>query len=251
LIRRDDGRYYQRFHFSGHFYVDRIDFHRYPFHMVRIPVTVELADSFASLPDLRLTLTIDREFSGIGAYIDITGYETESFKLKEQIHQYATNMGNPMATEKVLRVPQATIEVSYRKSANSAFLSLLLPLAAVMTLALFAPSLSSAAWDVRVGIPPTALLTLIFLQQGYREKLPELPYISFLDTVYNICYLINIVLFGLFLWSSNEIHDGEDQDRLALTERIRRIDRRFQLGLTLFLLLGVAGNWLAITLRHT
>ena len=250
VLVQNDGRYYQRFHFAGQFYVDRIDFRLYPFHTIRLPVVFELADSFAALDGQPVMLSVDREYSGIGAYIDITGYETKGYRLKTQVHEYATTMGIPMAGEKVARVPQAVIEVSYNKSANSTFLSLLLPLATVMTLTLFSPSLSCAAWDVRVGIPPTALLTLIFLQQGYREKLPELPYVTFLDTIYNICYLTNIILFGLFLWSSNEIHAGADQDRSALAARIERIDQRFQIGLSLFLLLGVALNWLAISMHH-
>jgi hypothetical protein len=250
VLHLPDGRHYQRFRFSGHFYVDYVDFHRYPFQTIRIPMIFEIADSFAGLSDGALDLMIDRESSGIGAYIDITGYETTGYQINTRIHEYASNMGNPMAKERTVRVPQATIEISYRKSANATFLGLLLPLVTVMTLTLFSPSLSSAAWDVRVGIPPMALLTLIFLQQGYREKLPELPYVTFLDTIYNACYLVNIILFGLFLWASNEIQGAKEQDQAAVSARLERIDWRFQIGLTLFMLIAIAANWLAISTRH-
>lgn len=250
VVREADGRYYQRFHYSGHFYVEHLDLHRYPFQTIGIPLIFELADSLPSLLNLPLTLEIDREQSGIGSYIDITGYETQGYRLTSHIHEYASTMGNPLAKGDRLRVPQARIVVSYKKSFNATFMSLLLPLITVMTLTLFSPSLSSSAWDVRVGIPPTALLTLIFLQQGYRDKLPELPYVSFLDTLYNACYVVNIVLFGLFLWSSNEIHEATEADRSEVVARIERIDRRFQIGLTVFLLLAVAANWWVISVRH-
>lgn len=250
LVRLPDGHYYQRFHYSGHFYADRLDFHRFPFQTIRLPLIFELADTLPKFIDVPLTLTMDREGSGIGAYIDITGYQTDGYALSTQLHEYASNMGNPMAAGTKLQVPQARIDVRYQKSPNSTFLSLLLPLITVMTLTLFSPSLSSFAWDVRVGIPPMALLTLIFLQQGYRATIPELPYVSFLDTVYNICYLTNIILFGLFLWSSNELHAASDEDAAAVRARIDRIDRRFQIGLTLFALLGTLANWIAISLRH-
>ena len=250
ILRLADGRYYQRFRFSGHFYVDHIDFHLYPFQTIRIPMIFEVGDLHSALSDAPLSLSIDREHSGVGAYIDIMGYETKGYQLRSLVHEYGTSMGNPIAVGKTSRVPQTRIEINYRKSANTSFLKLLLPLLTVMTLTLFSPSLSSSAWDVRVGIPPTALLTMIFLQQAYQEKLPELPYVSFLDTVYNVCYIVNIVLFGLFLWSSNEIQDASEQDKPALCARIEKIDHRFQIGLSVFLFLAIMANWLVLSMRH-
>ena len=40
--------------------------------------------------------------------------------------------------------------------------------------------------DARAGIPVTVLLTLVFLQQTYRDELPQLPFLTFLDQVYVI-----------------------------------------------------------------
>ena len=241
-----DGRYYQRFKFSGHFYVDNLDYRKYPFQTIKIPLVFELDDSkLASADGTRPGLVMDRVGSGVGSYIDMGGYTTKGFELKELVHEYSTSMGG---VGKTLSIPQARIEVAYYKSTYATFLKLMLPLITIMTLALFAPSLSSSGWDVRVGIPPTALLTLIFLQQTYEQNLPELPYITFMDSIYNVCYVVNLVLFGLFLWGSNELHEASDENRASVISHVDKIDERFQIGLTLLLILAIILNWFTINL---
>jgi hypothetical protein len=54
--------------------------------------------------------------------------------------------------------------------------------------------------EFRLEIPIAVLLTLIFLQDGYRSELPNLPYLTFLDSIYVIAYLTSIVSFGLVLY---------------------------------------------------
>jgi hypothetical protein len=110
--------------------------------------------------------------------------------------------------------------------------------------------LSASLWDVRLGIPPMALLALIFLQQGYKENLPELPYATYLDLVYNQCYVVNLTLFGLFLWGSNRLHQTSEKERPAVISQIDRVDHRFQVGLTLALGLLAAINWLIMVAHH-
>jgi hypothetical protein len=146
-----------------------------------------------------------------------------------------------------VRLPQVDFLVSYQQSPNAALLTLILPLTVVMALVLFSPSLSSSLWDVRLGIPPTALLTLIFLQQSYKEKLPNLPYATFLDLVYNVCYFVNLILFALFLWASNRLHETTEQSRPSVIARIDILDRYVQMGLVLLLVSMIAWHWFRLT----
>jgi hypothetical protein len=142
-----------------------------------------------------------------------------------------------------MRLPQVNFLVSYQQSPNAALLTLILPLTVVMALVLFSPSLSSSLWDVRLGIPPTALLTLIFLQQSYKEKLPNLPYATFLDLIYNVCYFVNLILFALFLWASNRLHETTEKTRPRVITRIDVLDRYVQIGLVLLLISMIAWHW--------
>jgi len=108
---------------------------------------------------------------------------------------------------------------------------------------LLAPNLAGSLWDVRIALPSTALLTLIFLQQGYRTQLPSLPYLTFLDQVYTLCYGTSLAIFSLFVWSSNRLDRASESERPAVIEHINRIDLRFQIALTLALLTLTCLSW--------
>ena len=109
-------------------------------------------------------------------------------------------------------------------------------------MALVSPSLPGSMGDVRLAIPTTILLTLIFLQIGAKADLPSLSYITYLDWLYIFAYAVSAALFGLFCWSTNLFVRVEAQGEGALAlQRIKRFDRLFQVisiaGLLLFLAL--------------
>ena len=243
-----DGRFYQKYRFSGYFNATGVDYHKYPFQTLSLPISVELSEAVSVINQQAMPLRPDRLQSGIGDYIGVSGYVFEGLEILSGLHTYPSLLG----LESLSGSPQKSqvrFKVAYRKSPNTTFLKLLMPLVTVMTLTLFAPSLSATGWDVRVGIPPTALLSLIFLQQGYHDQIPELSYLTYLDTIYNVCYLVNLVLFGLFLWGSNEYHSAPESERARVTEHIADVDRRFQLGLAIFVLVLLLVNWFSISIR--
>ena len=247
-LRNTDGSSLQSFRFDGHFYANDLDFHEFPFQQITLPLVFELNNDNPQNSPPSLFLSPDLQNSGVGAYIGILGYKTMAFDIRAYQHQYATNFGLEGRAPKQAR--QLAFEVTYRQSVNAALLALFLPLIVVMALVLFSPLLSAALWDVRLGIPPTALLALIFLQQGYKAELPELPYATYLDMAYNICFVINLILFGLFLWGSNQLHHATEKGRAATIARVNRLDAQFQVGLTLLLIIVLAVDWYIVDTLH-
>ena len=248
-LRLSDGRSYQAFRFSGHFYVNDLDFHRFPFQTVRLPLVLELYELGTEPERPVLNLLPDRTASGVASYVSVVGYRTVGFHIASGVREYATDFGLGGVDSRAHRTRQVSFVVSYQRSVNSALLTLFLPLIVLMALVLFSPMLSASLWDVRLGIPPMALLTLIFLQQGYRDKLPELPYITFMDVIYNLCYFVNLILFALFLWGSNRLHLASEEERPDVVRSLDVIDRRFQLGLSLAIILLALVNWFVIASR--
>lgn len=246
-IPMPDGRLYQKFRFSAHFYVNELDFRLYPFQTIRLPVVVELTNEKLKGEGPTLGITLDETHSGLGDYADLGGYLTRGYDFKAYLHEYKTSLGEPASSSGPRRLPQARMEVSYQKAPTAMLLKVILPLITIMALALFSPSISPSGWDVRVGIPPMAILTLMFLQQTYQTWMPELPYITFLDTVYNMCYLANLVLFRVFLWGTSEYCSASETDKPAVVERITRIDRYFQWGITTVVMVIIAMNWYALS----
>lgn len=237
-----DGRYYQRYRFSGHFYVDELDFRKFPFQTISLPVVVEIRAQRLHRDASPVQLAIDKESSGIGSYIDVSGYETKGYSVEGATEHFMSRMGNPMADEKGA-ISELRLSVHYQKSLNSTFLKLILPLITVMLLTLFSPSIAPLGWEVRVGIPSTSLLTLIFLQQTYQANIPDFHYLTFLDSIYNLCYMIDLILFALFLWGAKIYHAADERDHKLVTAYVENIDHRFQVGLTILLLLGVFTDW--------
>jgi len=242
-----DGRLYQKFRFSGHFYVNELDFRLYPFQTLKLPLVVELTNEKLKGEGPALGVTLDKVHSGLGDYVDLGGYQTRGHEFRACLHEYKTSFGEPAATSGPRRLPQARMEIAYQKAPTAMWLKVLLPLITVMVLALFAPDISASGWDVRLGIPPMAILTLMFLQQTYQTWMPELPYITFLDTVYNLCYLANLVLFRLFLWGTNEYCAASEEDKPAVVARINRVDLYFQVGITAVIAFTIAANWFTLS----
>ena len=110
-----------------------------------------------------------------------------------------------------------------------------MPLLVVIGIVIASPSLPGSLGDVRLAIPTTALLTLIFLQQSYRADLPALSYTTFLDMLYIYAYLVSIAFFLLFCWGTvyynyaGEGNAGEGGELLA-AQHINRVDWKFQLA---------------------
>ncbi len=138
---------------------------------------------------------------------------------------------------------QVRLEIEYKKSAFASIQQLILPLLVVMLITLVAPTLAASLWDVRIAIPSTALLTLVFLQQSYRQTLPFLPYITYLDQIYAVCYIVTFSLFCLFVWASNKIDTATEEERPAIIARLNDVDFYFQVACIAFLALSITLNW--------
>jgi hypothetical protein len=106
----------------------------------------------------------------------------------------------------------------------------ILPFLLVLCLVLLAPSLEGSLGDARLAIPPTSLLTLVFLQQTYKAEMPPTAYLTFLDVLYAYGYALSVGLFVLFLWGSNQLEAADDGQRERLMRRINRVDLRCQIG---------------------
>lgn len=251
-IRLPNGNFYQNFRYSGHFYANDLNFRKFPFQTLRLAQTFELNSEDESLNSRHIRLISDASESGTGEYIDIMGYITQGSEIKTFVHNYGTGFGLVDSDgETTKKFSQIRFEVIYKKSITSSILELFLPLVTVMALVMFAPMLSSSLWDVRLGLPPTVLLTLIFLQQGYKAELPDLPYVTFLDALYNLCYLTTLILFGLFVWGSNKLDEASELERPAVIAYINTIDLRFQVCLTVALIGIGTLNWFVVSARAT
>ncbi len=232
------GGYYQRFRFSAIFYIPDLDLRRSPFENLVLPVILEVKPIVFSRQRGNAILVPERSSrdSLLGEYAPINGYAIESVRLVTSDHSYGTSWGREAGD---LEYSQLAMEVGIRGDLFSSFVTWILPLLIVMTIVLLGPSLGGSLGDVRLAIPSTALLTLIFLQQHYKGGLPPLNYLTFLDCLYAYSYLASLAIFILFVWGTNVYADAPEWDKSSALQRINRVDRILQVvAIVGFLLVG-------------
>jgi hypothetical protein len=229
-VKLDDGRFYQLFRFSGHFYMNDLMLAGFPFYDMNLPIILETRPDALSCyeggpPCVSLVPEDTTSESLIGQFADINGYNKAGTIVEPFTHQYNTNfgIGKPSA------FPAIDFGIVYKTNFFSAFGQYILPLLVVIGIVIASPSLPGSLGDVRLAIPTTALLTLIFLQQTYRADLPALSYTTLLDLLYIYAYLISFAFFLLFCWSTFYFNEAAEGDQCLAEKRIGSIDWKFQL----------------------
>jgi hypothetical protein len=224
--RLGDGSRYQLFRFSARFYIDAIDERHSPFETVVLPVVVETRPEAFALSRAAVRLRpADTASPLTGDYSELAGYSLKRNWIVEG--QNAYEMIGPRQDEVY---SQLAFRVAYGSEPWASFMKWILPLLIVMTIVLLAPSLESSLGEMRLAIPSTALLTLVFLQQTYKAELPTTPYLTFLDELYAYSYLVAVGLFILFLWGSNRMESAPPAQRPEVQRSINRIDSLCQWG---------------------
>jgi len=234
------GRRQQLYHFSSRFYDDEVDFRRDPFDMLRLPVIVELKPLWTSqkYADLRL-LPEPSNDNLVGELGSLSGYQLQSASFTP----YLRRTSNRRGTWYRPHLSQVRLEVIYQSNLWPGIVNWVIPLMIINSIVLMAPSVEGTLSDVRLAIPSTALLTLIFLQQSYHSSLPKLPYTTFLDDLFTASYLIAMALFGLFTWGYNTYAAAPDDQKLSIMRRINRADLRFQIISSSALVLTALISW--------
>ncbi|MBW0168199.1 MAG: hypothetical protein KXJ49_11910 [Vulcanococcus sp.] len=243
--RLKGGRYLQIFRFSSKFYDAHQNLRQFPFESLELPINVEVrpsqfsmgAEGVVLLPKLR-----PGELQGDS--IALNGYSVAGATSTSAIHAYTTAFGEE-GVANAGDYSMATFEISYRTNGWAAFYRFILPWLAVLVILLLTPNLEGNLNDLRLAIPSTALLTLVFLQQGAHADLPALDYLTFLDKLYLFGYVVATVEFWLFVWGSNLISRAPDAEHTQVMERINRVDLIYQIttiaGCFTLLLLGRGG----------
>ena len=95
-----------------------------------------------------------------------------------------------------------------------------------MAMVVGATKMDPVQWEVRLTMPVTVLLTLVFLQQSQDSGIPKLPYLTFLDEVYVVSYTITLGSFLLMLWGCRRYYSALTLEDPILQQReLARLDR--------------------------
>lgn len=228
--RKENGDYLQLYSFSGKFYDDQQTLRMFPFQKLELPITLETRPVKFSMAsgEIILRSTIPKQ-DILGDSVGLNGYSINGIRVDSGIHTGFADYGHE--DYRAGDYSLLSYIVDYHTNVLAAFYTYIIPWLGVMVMLLLAPNLEGDQNDLRLAIPSTALLTLVFLRDAAHSSLPPLDYLTYLDKLYVLGYVASTVLFWLFVWGTNAYTQASTEQRSRVKQRINEIDRFYQWGL--------------------
>lgn len=198
----EDGRMIHWLEFTGRFVASEIDLdlRMFPFETIILPVDIELGDFYVG------EASISHLQSGpvLVAPPKINGYSCIGSNVHPCMHVYPTNWGHEYARnyfgkDNHTEYIAFKVETVFRRNTWNSLFNIFLPLIIIMVVVHATPLVAIQDYQTKLAIPASALLVLVFLQDGYKKILPPgLNYPTLADLVYIYNMVITIIVF---LWS--------------------------------------------------
>lgn len=205
--RTKDGWSYQSVTFSGKFLAGDVNYSRFPFESLTLPIEIEtdgfwITEAIFSLDDVR------GQGLGSGSSLQRYRYIRSNFRVRK--HIYSTSFGltadaidgfdNPFKSI----YPNFISYFVYQREPASTSWQLFVPLAAVVLVTVVTPLIDAQNSEPKVALPASVILALVFLQQGYRDMLPRaISYLTFMDKIYSISYIVTAIVFVFSVYATN------------------------------------------------
>ena len=194
-----NGDYYQLAYYQVGFAAD-YDLARFPFDTQKLQIRFEnTTDDFSQLvylPDPQ------RSFD---QHLVVANWATKSVTYSSYVKHYQTDFGNPDLASQYsnwsLGVYTITVARPTSHFWGKLFLPLLIALIASLSVLLIKPEHEIS----RIALAGTALLTVILIQQGYANSLPDVVPIVLMDKIYVLGYVVVMSVFIRSIWETRQV----------------------------------------------
>ena len=203
-----------RYRFQGSFPLER-DLSRFPFERASWKVNISFPLTAASVYfDVQES---NNKFPGseVGAYI-FDKQECEDKRIKDRcivntvVKVHPTSSEIPKALHGIKEYqPAIGIEGFLRRSPGSGYFRHLFPVLMVCALLLLIDQINNRnLLDIKTGAPPTIFLTLIFMQSSYQAQITQLSYLTYLDKIYIMGFLMSFLCLCSAILESRTFSDN-------------------------------------------
>mgnify|MGYP006282982703 CR=1 FL=1 len=147
---------------------------------------------------------------------NISGYKLDGIDYSDEIRIYTSNFTDASEVSwrdgSATTQSQAAFKIFISRNPLTSLLEYMMPLTIVAFLAVSVVRLDVRFRDVKLTAPPAAILSLIFLQNTFQQDLPRISYMTCMDLMFLIAYLVCLLSFvdGLLccLFSDSERYRG-------------------------------------------
>jgi hypothetical protein len=131
---------------------------------------------------------------------NISGYKLDGISYSDEIRIYTSNFADASNVswrdDTATTQSQAAFKISISRNPLTSLLEYVMPLAIVSFLAVSVVRLAVCYWEVKLTAPPAAILSLIFLQNTFQQDLPRVSYMTCMDLMFLIGYLVCLLSFA-------------------------------------------------------
>lgn len=223
--------------FSSKFYVNDVPQRFAPFDSQFLAISLEVkAEGLASGRDRIRFEPLHPAAQIVGEDVNLSGYDLDGVSWQPAQIVY------PFDAMPDMRFSRLSAVFEFGRSDWAMFMKWIFPVLVVMIIVIVSPSIEGVLGDIRIAIPPSALLTLVVMQDTYKSSFPPAPYLTYLDELYVYSYIVCLAIFLLFLVGTNLVSRAKGQQRDAVATRVNRIDVAVQATLGAgFVLVAVVG----------
>ena len=178
--------------------------HYFPFDHQIIEIAVESslgdADTIRLIPE---SIGFSEEHGVKG----VQGYRIDQSDNTEKVIIYGSDFARTNLSKNTQKsyVDRAIFRFNLNSSLFSSLSVYVIPLAIVVFLAIASVVIPNVFWEVKLVIPPTALLTLVFMQSSYQDKIAQMHYPVILDILYLSGYMLCLVSFAGSIISTRDV----------------------------------------------
>lgn len=193
-----------------------------PFSLASFPLdrhdlSIVLEDSLNGAD--RVVYEIDKADTAYAPDLSISGWKLNGWSYDRTVVDYASTFGDRTVAQ-ASQFARISFNLNISRPESYFVWKLLLPLVVVLCGAWIALLLNPVLTETRAALPASALLTTVFLQQGYTAALPETGGLVLLDKIYVVAYLLIVVTLGRVIVKSIDIEQKDE----AQIQSLRRHD---------------------------
>lgn len=192
-----------------------------PFSLASFPLdkhdlSITLEDSLYGVD--RLIYDIDASDTSYAPGLAISGWNLSDWSHAKSVVDYSSRFGDRSVTQ-ASQYARISFSMNISRPESYFIWKLLLPLVVVICGAWIALLLNPVLTETRAALPASALLTTVFLQQGYTASLPETGGLVLLDKIYVVAYILIVATLAHVIIKSFNIEEKNEAEVRALRNR--------------------------------